>query len=287
MRAILLGLLLATSLLAGCSGSDGGDATTTKPPISKDKGAIDGLLIDDIYRPIAGAKVLLLPIGLTTTTDNSGQFRFIELAPGAYTLKVESDGHEGNPMTVDVVANEYREVEFSARRVSSVGSLVETTQYSVFLPCAVASPVILGTVNCLGDISGDSYRSGISGIQPGNGTLAVVVEYTANKEGNYVLACRHDNGLPDGGEQYANIVVSEATYGKGVLLLGEANEGLTPWNNDKPMECVLFYGGQVQTDETGYGIGADVGISATIILSTFYVELPEDFADYHTLAEVN
>lgn len=286
MKGILSVLLVAAFTLAGCSSSSDGSKTfVDKPPIDANKGAIQGLLIDDIYRPIPGGKVLLTPDGLTAVTDNLGQFQFVNLAPKTYTLRVEVAGHEGAPATVDVVANEYADIELSARRIYSEGGRIDTIQYSVFLPCGVASPAVLGTVNCFGDLSGDTYRTSAGNLEFTNDTTALIFEVKAAKPGNYVLALRHDDGTPEGGEQYYNIVVSDGTYGKGILIRNEAADGFVVWKGDKPLEAAMFVGGQVQTSESGYGIGADFGVKAQILISAFIGPPEVNLDEYHLLAE--
>ncbi|HEX2066990.1 MAG TPA: hypothetical protein VHI93_09280, partial [Candidatus Thermoplasmatota archaeon] len=78
MRLPLAAVAVTLALsLAGCGGKGGtptGGATTG--PLDPTRGAIAGLVIDDVYRPVPGALVLLQPVGLTATSDRSGQFAF-------------------------------------------------------------------------------------------------------------------------------------------------------------------------------------------------------------------
>src|SRR5687767_6490389 len=109
MRAIPLAVaaLCVSVALAGCSG--GSDPTdepvaTARPDLAEGKGAIEGLLIDDIYRTIPGGLLLLQGAGLTATSDGQGQFLFLDVTPGTYVIIANADRHEAQPVNVDVVA---------------------------------------------------------------------------------------------------------------------------------------------------------------------------------------
>lgn len=283
MKVIAVAAILALAL-AGCAGKSTTE-TLDKPPIAANKGAIAGVVFDDIYRPVPGGKVVLTPLGLTTTTNVNGEFLFVDLTPGTYRLLLEADGYEAAPADVDVEANRYVDAQVDARRLLSQGGRIDTIQYSVFLPCAVASPVILGTVNCLGDLTGDSYRSSAGNLKFTNDTTTLIFEVKASKPGNYVLAIRHDDGTPEGGEKYYDIIVSEGTYGKGIIKRNEAVDGFTVWKGDKPVEAAMFVGGQVQTNESGYGVGAEFGIEAQILISAFIGPPEVDLESYHLMSE--
>src|SRR5258708_21193592 len=49
------------------------------------KGSIIGHVTDINHDPLVGARVELLPIGVTTTSDAQGQFTFSDLLPCKYT----------------------------------------------------------------------------------------------------------------------------------------------------------------------------------------------------------
>lgn len=50
------------------------------------KHTLRGVVIDDDHLPVSGAIVTLLPVARQDTTDDSGAFRFDNVAPGEYTL---------------------------------------------------------------------------------------------------------------------------------------------------------------------------------------------------------
>src|SRR5712692_2643187 len=52
------------------------------------KGSIIGHVTDINHDPLVGARVELLPIGVTTTSDAQGQFTFSDLLPSKYTVTV-------------------------------------------------------------------------------------------------------------------------------------------------------------------------------------------------------
>ena len=88
MKVFFAVALLSSLALAGCSGSGDGDGTSatgssTTGPLKSGKGAISGLLINDVFRPVPGGLILIQDLGLTATSDASGQFAFLDLEPGS------------------------------------------------------------------------------------------------------------------------------------------------------------------------------------------------------------
>src|SRR5262245_54319054 len=65
------------------------------------KGNLGGVVADSTGAVVQGAKVTLSgPIGnLTTTSDNEGNFLFVRLVPGTYTVKVEKQGFKAADVT--------------------------------------------------------------------------------------------------------------------------------------------------------------------------------------------
>ncbi len=54
-------------------------------------GAVQGVLVrEETNTPVAGARITLLPIGLSALTDSQGKFTFPEVVPGTYQLTVET-----------------------------------------------------------------------------------------------------------------------------------------------------------------------------------------------------
>jgi hypothetical protein len=316
MRAVLLltALLLATSL-AGCGGKGGTGGGGTQPPLEAGKGAIAGLVIDDVYRPVPNALILIEKAGLTATSDSEGQFTFAGLDPGAYVLKAQADGHAAGPKTVEVVAGQYAEAEIQADRLFNGGSRIVTTEFSAFIPCA-ADFVVNGVVaNCLVDLSGDSYRAGFTSnvTRLGLSNITYMVnEVLFNKKGNWELQVREDDGSSAGGDRYAVQSIKDDRYIKVVNPFGAKNTESdeqhvnVPWTGDKPFATIVFYHGQFR-DETGSaekpvddanvtnpatgkpvrpiccGVGADFGIQAKFVQSIFIGKPAVDIGSYSTL----
>lgn len=315
MKAIMpLALMLVATALAGCGGNTADDAssTTGTPTFSATQGAITGLLINDVFRPIPGALVLLQEAGLTSTTDATGVFGFGELEPGRYTIKVQSEGHQAAARLVDVLANEYTEVEILADRLANPGSRIVTNQYSIFTPCA-ASAVVFSVVHglCFYDESGDSYRPGISDLNYTGfeNVTYLVAEVLLNQPDNYEFVIRHDDGSSFGGDEYGSVRITDGTYGKVIIkmndsYLKETQPGNANWTNDKPLAALNFYVGtggnelegagctvNAEEPNTGtkscrsfYGAGHKAAIEGNIIMSLFLGEPEEPIETYAVLA---
>ncbi|MEA3189788.1 MAG: Carboxypeptidase regulatory-like domain [Thermoplasmata archaeon] len=309
MRVLPL-LAVAALLLAGCSGETALDPTAGPDQprdLASGKGGVAGLVIDDRYRPIPAAQVILFPLGLETVADALGQFTFLDLEPGAYELRVQAEGHEGAPTPVDVADGEFSEVEVEARRVFSKSGQIITNEYSVFIPCAAGFVANGVTANCLLDLSGDTYRSSFT--TQLNATLGftyLVTEMLANQAGTYSVQVREDNGSPSGGERYA---VGRITDGVYIKMTNHRNETNTEhntqrnnvnWTGEKPFATALFFEGDYaqeaqdaydlvcqpdlpQTCRTATGAGAAFGLEARFVQSIFIGEPEVDLDGYFTM----
>lgn len=292
MKALLAVLLVSGVALAGCSGDgDGGDGG--QPPLQSGKGAISGLLINDVYRPVPGGLVLLQPSGLTATTDASGQFTFTNIEPGAYILRVQAEGHEAAPVNIDVVAGEYSEGEVIARRVANDAGRIVTTEYSVFVSCNLNAVVIGLPADCTFDQSGDTdraaFESDYSDIQ---GVTYMVTEMKANKVGAYEVRIRptdHDQG-PSG--NFAVMEVKDSDYLRIVHKVGEVAHGpfeLTgdnaAWNNTEAFLTILYVDAATKnvTGQGDFGASVDLGIRAKFVQSVVVGEPEQDITTYCVL----
>jgi hypothetical protein len=112
MRALAIVALLASALLAGCSGSKDAPASDSGPTFddlglqaTSSTGVIRGVVVDEAIRPVAGAKVTLMgdsPQEATSTAQ--GTFGFDGLPAATYFLKVHKAGFQDAQQSADVVA---------------------------------------------------------------------------------------------------------------------------------------------------------------------------------------
>jgi hypothetical protein len=296
MKAFLLAGIVVSLALAGCGEKGGGepsDEDLTLGPLASGKGAISGLLINDVFRPVPGGLVLIQELGLTATSDASGQFAFVDLEPGSYLLRVQAEGHESAPQTVDVREGEYAEVELIARRVASEGGRVITNEFSVFVSCNVNAVVIGLPFDCTLDQSGDSDRAAFTSNYTDVADITyMVTEMRANQVGNYEVRIRptdHDQG-PEG--NYAVMEILESDYMRIVNKLGEAAHDpyeLTgdnaAWDNTEDFLTILYVDslGKNAGDTGTFGAGVDVGIKAKFVQTVFVGEPEVDLATYCVL----
>ncbi|MEA3189785.1 MAG: Carboxypeptidase regulatory-like domain [Thermoplasmata archaeon] len=318
-RSFLAACALAVLLLAGCSSPAATVETgTSQPVLEAGKGAVTGIVIDDVYRPIPGAQVVLFPLGLLATADQSGQFGFTDLEPGPYELQVQAKAHEASPAPVDVKEGEYSEVEVQARRVFSDDGRIVTLQYSFFQPCA-ESAVLVSTIHgyCFLDESGDSYRPGLEGLDfsgYGANLTFVVAEMTVNQPDDYVLVMRCDDGSSFGCGEYVRSDTNGAAYAKAIIRNG-TNHQMTPdsinYTVEDPMEVLVFFYGTGRHETTDvlqpvgcaspvqptnplngkpalcrefYGAGHRFAVEGNIVLTLFIGEPQLDIESYGVLA---
>ena len=94
---------LVAATIAGCFG----DVSHTNPldPLSpnfNNVGVVAGTATDRGLVPIANATVQLLPDGRLTSTNSSGQFSFIDIPVGDYTVHVDAPGFDTSIDSVSV-----------------------------------------------------------------------------------------------------------------------------------------------------------------------------------------
>ena len=296
MKALLLALVAALTL-AGCGDPavTPGGTDTGQPPLAEGKGAISGLLINDVFRPIPRALILLQGTGLTATTDDAGQFTFLDLEPGAYIAIVSAEGHEAAPTNIDVAKGLYKEVEIQARRLINEGGQILTAQYSLFMTCSAELVIVAGNgLNCLQDLSGDSERTGFASDLTGYANVTyMVTEIRFNRADDYDFVIAWDN---DGDaildDYWAEHSIVDGDYGRIVLKAGEANTEDDAGRNlvwepaNRTFQTTVFPHGELYTELSGFGVygaGVDVGVRASIVQSVFLGKPPVDIATYRVL----
>ncbi|MES2154224.1 MAG: carboxypeptidase-like regulatory domain-containing protein [bacterium] len=318
-RAVLVILMVAVALLAGCSGkSQSVSLVTSREALPADKGAIAGVVIDDRYRPVADAFLLLTPVGMTASSDGEGQFAFIGLQPGTYVLQVQSKDHEAAPKNIDVVAGQYTEVEAEARRTFSEGAYIVTTEYSIFIGCSFSyvSTTWIGVPytgeDCLLDQSGDSTRFGFDSDYRayGKNVTYLVAEMKANHKasgsnGAYKVVIRNSETA---NPYYASKFTVDSDYLRltlkyGNVSLDDTESRNAKWLNKDKIQTALFPQGgfksesqqamdaECSVDPTGQfcyesrGLGPQFGVKAKFVQTLFIGPPHDDVAKYCVLAD--
>lgn len=279
-------IMMSAVMLAGCAdeGSDDVQVEDVDPDtfqLAAGKGALQGLVLDDRFRPIADAFVLLQPAGITTDANGDGEFTFVDLEPGKYTIRVQAEGHEAVPQTVTVVEGVFEEVQVVARRVLSAGGTILTQEFSVFIPCGVNFVAGGTNADCTADLSGDSERSSFSAdySEYGANVTYMVTEMLASQQGFYEVRVRPP-GVSGGNDNYAVNEVKEGDYLKMVNQRGVVNEvdqitgTNAPWENDGSFNTILFVDGALkgETPANCCGIGPYFGVKAQFVQSVFIGE---------------
>ncbi len=101
-------LLTTLALLVGLP------AAVSAQEVQEVRSVLSGRVVDLASSTVvAGADVFLLDTEYRTTTDDSGAFRFSDLAPGAYIVEVRQPGYETHRDEIDLNAGETLEVRFT------------------------------------------------------------------------------------------------------------------------------------------------------------------------------
>lgn len=83
--------------------------------LAKARGRIFGTVVDSVGRPLPGVSVGLVGSRGTTLTDSSGQFQFVDLAPGQYLVEARRVGFELSRYPVRMADNIERIVTMRLR----------------------------------------------------------------------------------------------------------------------------------------------------------------------------
>ncbi len=131
----------------------------TPSTVATGKGVIRGLVIDTTITPVAGALVTVTNTKLEATTGEDGLFRFADVAPGTYFLKISKSGWSPMQQSVNVVADVAKPdiIRVQIERVPGSEARAETFQDIGFIACGWGVPITYGYC---GDELGqeDDYR---------------------------------------------------------------------------------------------------------------------------------
>lgn len=266
MKAVLMSLIMMTVVLAGCADSSGPKENEIvegkigegqrEDALSAGKGALEGLLVDDAFRPLEltdtpqstyqfSGFLFIQELALQVQTNENGEFTILDVEPGNYRLRPQVDRHDGGTQRITVTAGEFTEVTVQLQRKASSSSTILTEEYTGFTPCGVGAGGVTSVVVTCADTSNESYRPGPGGIDYtaiDNITYAVI-EMRTNSEGGYFFQARNDretqvyvNAYTDGGN-YAKAIM----YNSNLVTAEEALPGAAAWPNDESFEIILFY----------------------------------------------
>lgn len=324
-RIVLLALLTVSVAFAGCTdGDDAGNPADggSDGGLQEGKGAIRGLLLDDRYRPIhlladggdgefqATGFILVQQTAQQVQSNENGEFQVLNLPPGQYTLRVQSDGHEARTTQVDVRSGVFAEVTIEARRVVSEGSTILTEENSVYIACALDYVANGGNYFCDGDLSLDGYSSSFytDYSDYGEDVTYMVTEMLANQEKGWEIQLR---GSQDDGETttYFAAELNQGDYVRIQLERGvnaddhQDNIGYTdfygPWENVDGFSTIVFVDHPYREDHQSIvpedpvvgltpfccGVGFTMGVKATFLQSVFLGPPETDIDSYCILCE--
>ena len=110
---LFIGIMTLSSVFAETHTAQEGTPESTQQPISPTTGDVEGTVYSqDTDTPLVAAEVHFIEIGVSTKTDASGNFRFIGIAPGTYTLSIIHPASETPATaTIDVTAGETKQVK--------------------------------------------------------------------------------------------------------------------------------------------------------------------------------
>lgn len=311
MHKMITAMFLVIAL-AGCAGdSEEVDPTDFVDKETHDlgnKGAIAGLLVDDLYRPIELGEtaeseyqdvgfVFLQENALEITTNENGEFTVIDLAPGRYTLRITAEAHEGKSQLVTVEAGKFAEVTLVARRLIEQGSTIITQEQTMFTECSAETPFLSSAwLPCSLDLSGEGARTDFQSNFSAyiDDATYMITEATFNQPGSYDIAVRRLDPATGGigAIYYAECSTTEPYLRIQMVpgaIIEQENCGTRNVEFDMSEEFQTIMFAWSDTHETlaptplGGGIGIKLGVRAQVIQSLFLGEPEVDVDTYCVL----
>lgn len=265
MRILVLALAF---LLAGC-------ATTTPEPASgyaapaEGTGAIEGLVVQENYRPLAGVLVTLTPGNLTTISNENGEFGFTNLAPGEYTISAGETGHKNDTHQVTVTSGESREDVLILPRVFSSGEFSLYEEYVLYVDCEIHAAT---SIDCGQSPSSKQLELDYLAEAP----TYIVVEASFSTSGTHQLSATQDGNVASAqfnGTEGGLILMHQAT--SPAYLFGTNNQFDANKTFYLTWQPVGAQGGP------GFdGVGATIATKADITITLLTSGLdPEDYCN--------
>lgn len=319
VRSILVAAALVSVMLAGCADSTDPDPEGIPPDyeIEAGKGAISGILVDDRFRPIhltespqtefqTTGLVLLQETGQQVKTNANGEFAFVDLEPGVYTLRVTADGYEAKPQAIKVNEGIFNEASIQARRILNDDGLVISEEFAAFIPCQES--VLIQTSNYCSfafyDASGDSSRDSFTTDYRAYNLTSLVVEFLTNKDasrdGALKLVMRNQT---DDSCYVANHAITDGNYLRVWLRHGEVATDFDienrncAWTNTQAQSVEVWAQGQFKEEgqpivngvctvpicvpnPESRGIGVQPGVAVQILVTGFVGDPEEGVENY-------
>jgi hypothetical protein len=281
-RSVLVSIVLACLLLAGCTGSGAPEAAKDALPAAREgSGRLEGSVVNDGFIGVPGASVKILGLTDSRRTDVEGRFVFAEVPPGSYKVRVEATGW--------IPAEVTTKVETGA-----------TTQLTIFVePQILDEPYstmqqVRGKLNCIAvrvvsttteGMACDVYRKDLGFPADWAGTVTEVTwskGLTSTPYSRVSLLSKNATDSPTYGRQIAE------SPSKLVLRPGQTH---SQYQADTPTPAKLNRGplfveiikSPVQVATVEVRAGLTVQQDFELYHTTFYVETPSTIDDYSAL----
>lgn len=310
MRALVVATL-ALVLVAGCSGSGGGNpsgngstpeesqfpTSTVDVKPTATTGIIRGVVVDQAIRPIAGVTITIAGQETSTQTNTDGAFGFEGLQPGTYFLVAHKQGYSDLQASTDVVAGVADPEIVRIKLLADPSSLAFVVPYvfNGYIECSTLT-VVVGAPLCdflpnTGVIPDDNNRVFYTFERPPTRVQSEMVWKSNQQLGDkmkmsHAFPCTYgpSNNVCDHGYEDSSpiVVISNDT----TLAMAGSNypagrasiEGIG-WGNGTDFQARVFAGNSVVPDEVPnpfWGVGVVFEQPFDIYTHVFYgYEPPE------------
>jgi hypothetical protein len=151
MSKVIIALILTLTALAGCVSGDDDPAPTDlrgAEAFDDETGGVAGVVLDDEDRPVPGAQVALLDLGLETTASQEGRFTLRNAPVGSHTLAAQALGYDTASQRVTVEAGRTTETLLQLTPIVVVEPRHETLIFEGHITCGMGLIVTRIVTGC-------------------------------------------------------------------------------------------------------------------------------------------
>jgi hypothetical protein len=267
-------LVVASLLLAGCAGSDGGAEGKDAGDGSEEEvtNAIEGTVQGDDLLPLEMAKVEILSLNVSVMTNSEGNYRFTNLAPRDYLVVASKDGYRTLTQRAIVKDQSVHQLDFKLDAKPLIEPFKETVDHAGRIACKIVygtDPEAMEHHDC-GQAADDINNDPDHEFQIGPNAAQILVEafWEPTSDGSKHLTLTVESV----GFGHQDLVFSSISGPSGIRVTIPQTIVEKYYPEGGALRTTMAAGASITGDEAGADAGAAIQQDFVLYVTTFYVE---------------